>query len=292
MAAERLAQQVVLLGGEERRGRLLDQLLVAALQRAVPGGHDDHVAVGVGQALGLDVPRPVQVALHEALAAAERRHRLAHRRLELRRDLLLGPGHPQAAAAAAEGGLDRDGQAVLGREHLRLGRAGHRPVGARRQRRADRPGDVPRADLVAQRLDRRRRRPDPGQPGRDDLAGEVRVLGQEAVARVHRVRAGVGRRLEDLADVQVAVRGALAAQRVGLVGHRGVQRVQVRLAVDGDAGQPGVPAGPDDPDGDLAAVGDQYLAHGPWLLSLAEGAGQPGTGSLMTGRAGRCRAIG
>jgi hypothetical protein len=80
---------------------------------------------------------------------------------------------------------------------------------------------------------------------------------------MHGVRARVSRRLEDLADVQVALGRALAAQRERLVGHRGVQGIQVRLGVHGDAGQARIPAGPDDPDGDLAAVGDQYLAHGP-----------------------------
>ena len=59
-------------GDRNGAGRLLDQLLVPALQRAVPGGDHHDVAVGVGQALGLDVPRAVQVALDEALAAAER----------------------------------------------------------------------------------------------------------------------------------------------------------------------------------------------------------------------------
>ena len=67
-----LVERGDLLVGEERRGRLLDELLVAALQRAVAGGDDHDVAVLVGQALGLDVARLVEELLHEALAAAER----------------------------------------------------------------------------------------------------------------------------------------------------------------------------------------------------------------------------
>ena len=90
----RLVERGDLLVGEERRGRLLDQLLVAALQRAVAGGDDDDVAVLVGQALGLDVPRLVEVLLDEALAAAERRDRLADRRLEELGDLLERRGRP------------------------------------------------------------------------------------------------------------------------------------------------------------------------------------------------------
>ena len=44
-------------------GRLLDQLLVAALDRAVALAEVDHVALGVGEHLHLDVARVLQVAL-------------------------------------------------------------------------------------------------------------------------------------------------------------------------------------------------------------------------------------
>jgi hypothetical protein len=52
---------------------------VAALQGAVAGGDDDDVAVRIREALGLDVAGLVEVLLHEALAATERRDGLAHR---------------------------------------------------------------------------------------------------------------------------------------------------------------------------------------------------------------------
>ena len=47
---------------QARGRRLLDQLLVPPLQRAVPGRDHHDVAVGVGQALGLHVPGPVEGA--------------------------------------------------------------------------------------------------------------------------------------------------------------------------------------------------------------------------------------
>ena len=83
-----------LVVGEERRGRLLDQLLVPPLERAVAGRDHDDVAVLVGEALRLDVARLVEELLHEALAAAERRHRLAHRRLERVGDLARSRARP------------------------------------------------------------------------------------------------------------------------------------------------------------------------------------------------------
>ena len=135
-----------LLVGQERRRRLLDQLLVPALQRAVPGADDRDRAVLVGHDLRLDVPRLVQVALDEALAAAERRLRLAHRGREQLRDLLHRAGDLEPAPAAAERRLDRHRQAVLLGEREHLVRAGDR-VGACRApaaRRPRRPGAGPR----------------------------------------------------------------------------------------------------------------------------------------------------
>jgi hypothetical protein len=269
-------QLLVLLGGEERRGCLLDQLLVPPLQRAVPGGHDDHVAVSVGQALRLNVPRSVQVALDETLAPAEGRDRLAHRRLKLRGNLLGGPGDFEATAAAAECRLDRDRQAVLRREGPGFLGAADRSFGTGGEGGADLLGDVPGLHLVAERLDRRRWRADPGQPRVDDRTGEVGVLGQESVSGVDRVRAAVPGSLEDLGDVQVALGRGLAAQGVCLVGHADVQSVQVNLAVYGHADEPGIPAGPHNPDRDLAAVGDQDLAHVRILPSTVRSLGEEG----------------
>ena len=166
---------------------------MAALQRAVAGGDDDHVAVGVGQALGLHVPGPVEVALDEALAAAERGDRLADRRVVQLGDLLEGAGDLQAAAAAAEGGLDRDRQAVLLGEGDDLVGAGDRVGGAGDQRGAGALGDVPGGDLVAEVADGLRGRADPGQAGVQDRLGELGVLREEAVAGVDGVGAGLRR---------------------------------------------------------------------------------------------------
>ena len=70
-------------------------------------------------------------------------------------------------------------------------------------------------------------------PSRDG-AGEVRVLREEAVARVHGVGARALDDVEDGLGVEVALGGALAAEREGLVGQAHVQGVAVELGVDGD----------------------------------------------------------
>ena len=134
-----------------------------------------------------------------------------------------------------------------------------RVLRARHEGSADLLRDVARLHLVAEVLDRLRGRADPHQAGVDHRLREVAVLGEEAVAGVHRVGAGLLRDRDDLADVEVGVARCRAVERVRLVGEPHEERVPVRLGVDGDTADAGVPAGADHPDGDLPAVGDQDL---------------------------------
>ena len=161
----------------------------------------------VGQHLGLDVPRVVEVALDEALTATEGGDCLAHGGVIELGDLLECARNLEAATATAEGGLDRDGQAVLLRKGDDLIGTGHGVGSARHLRRARSCGDVARGHLVAEGSDGSGGRADPGEPGVDDRLGEVGVLGQEAVARMHRVGAGALGRVDDLVDDQVAFGG-------------------------------------------------------------------------------------
>ncbi len=64
---------------------------------------------------------------------------------------------------------------------------------------------------------------------------------------------------EDGLGVEVALRCRLATQGVGLVGQANMEGVAVEVRVDGDGGHPELAAGPDDPDRDLATVGDEDL---------------------------------
>ena len=66
--------------GRDRRRRVLDQLLVAALQRAVAFAEVDRVAVRIGEDLDLDVARPLDGALEQQPGVAERALGLGRRR--------------------------------------------------------------------------------------------------------------------------------------------------------------------------------------------------------------------
>ncbi len=255
-----------LLSFRRRRG-LLDQLLVAALQRAVTGEPDPlrGCRPGTGSRRG----GLVQVALDEAFAATEGgdRSRTADSyssgtSSRLRGDL-------QAPPATAEGGLDGDRQAVLlGEGHDlvgadRVGGAGHRgaparwamcraatlsprsgwPAAAGRSRsgrRPARPGRSARSRRGTRSRGGRRPRRSPWRPG-----GPCRCPGSWW-------------------------RGCRRPGR-SLVRSSDVQGVPVRVGVHGHARDPGVTAGPGDTDSDFATVGDQHLAHdGSLSLKQAE----------------------
>ena len=239
------------------RRRLLDQLLVPALDAALALAEMDERAVRVAQDLDLDVPRPLDVPLQEQAVVAERRRGLPARRRQRLGELarLADDAHPAPAAARAR--LDQQ------RVPDRGGRPQHGVVArvvavvARQHRDPVRLGQRLRPCLVAERAHRRGRRADPGQPRREARVGEPGVLAQEPVARVDRLRARRMRRLEDRVGPQVAVGRRSGAQSDGIIGGADVGRGPVGVGVDGDRPDPQPPAGPHHAQRDLAPVRDE-----------------------------------
>ena len=216
LLAQRAAQRFV----DDRRRRLLDDLLMAPLERALALAERDDVAVRVADHLHLDVPRTRQEALEEHAVVAEPGGRLTPRRGHRGLEVLGALDDAHAAPAAARGRLDQHG--VLGR----LGRV------RRHRGHAGSGGRLLRAHLVAHQLDRLRRRPDEDHARLRARAGERGVLGQEAVAGMERV----GPHRHDRVDVQVRRN---AHRRIGLA-H--VRRARVHVRVDRDGADPEPPA--------------------------------------------------
>ncbi len=166
------------LRGDGGGGGLLDDLLVAALQRAIPLEQGDGVAVAVGEHLHLDVAATFDVALDEHRAVTERALRLTFGRGDGLVEVGQRAHDAHAPTAAAGGGLDQCGNAdLLQRLDGVVGQHGH--AGLAHQ--------LLGLDLRAHQLDRHRGRADPRQARLGDGAGEAGVLGEEAVAGVHRV---------------------------------------------------------------------------------------------------------
>jgi hypothetical protein len=105
------AQPGVLLGAQRRRAGLLDQLLVAALQRAVPDPGCPHRPVPVGDDLNLDVPPALDEALEEDDGVTEGALRLGLGARECVVELVRRAHDADAPAATAAAGLDDQGVA-------------------------------------------------------------------------------------------------------------------------------------------------------------------------------------
>ena len=212
---------------EERRGRFLEHLLVAALYRALALEEVHAVAMRVAEHLELDVMRFLHVALEEHALVAERVLRFASGAFELVGEFALLRDDPHSLAAAARDRLDEQRIADL----LRFGSeelvvllftviSGHdRDAGLLH----DRLGAI----LEAHALDRLRRGPDEHEARILDGAREALVLREEPVAGMDRFSAARLRDLDDPLAAQIRLGGPGPADLVRLVGHLDVERMRV-----------------------------------------------------------------
>ena len=246
------------------RGRFLDQLLVPALHRAVALAQVHRVAMAVGKDLDLDVPRALQRPLQDDGGVTEGVQRFALRAAQRGGEGVRGLHAPHAAPAATGRGLDHDGvadarglgrqtlQGLVGRlRALEAGDAGH--AGGGHQSLG--------AGLVAHGTDGLRAGADEHQAGVLAGLGEVGVLGQEAVARVHRIGPAGARRGNQGRDVQVRLRGRRGPDGHGLVGRPHVWRAGIRLGIHSHGAPAQGVGGAHHAQRDLAPVGDQDLGE-------------------------------
>ncbi len=129
-----------------------------------------------------------------------------------------------------------------------------------------------------------RRRPDEGQAVVADGLREILVLGQKPVAGMDGIAARDQGCRDERRRREVAAPGVGGADADSLIGDLGGETLTVGLAVCHDRSQPERPAGSQDPQGDLAAVGDEDArdhaepsvapASGPALGGSSAGAGR------------------
>src|SRR3981081_3280848 len=123
---------------------------------------------------------------------------------------------------------------------------------------AGRGGDVGfgggflRLDLVAHRGDGARIGTDEDDTGGRQRARKSFALGQESVARMHRLGTALAAGLDDFLHHQIALGRGRRPDQHRIIGHFDVQRVAVGLGIDGDSLDPHAAGSLDDPAGDLA----------------------------------------
>ena len=177
--------------GEARRRRFLDDLLVAALDRAVAAAEGAGVAVFVGGDLHFDVSAALDHGFDEEGAVAEGRLRLGGGGAERLGQAFGLLDDPDAAAAAARRRLEDDGEADLLRVRERFLLVGERPAAPGRDRNAGLLGEELRLDLVAEGAHRVGARPEEEDALGVQAIDEDRVFRHEAPARPDRVGASL-----------------------------------------------------------------------------------------------------
>ena len=176
-------------------------------------------------------------------------------------------GDPHALAAAAGGGLDHDGIADGVRDLHRVLFVGDHAEEARHRRDIGFRGGLLGFDLVAHRGDRAGVGSDEDDAGLFERARKGFALGQEAIAGMHGLGAGLAAGLDDLVHDEIALGGGGRSDQDRLIGHLDMQRIAVGLGIDGNRLDPHPAGGLDDPAGDLAAIGDQNSFEHFYLLA-------------------------
>ena len=245
---------------EQRRGCLLDELLVSPLERAVAFAERDHLAGPVAEDLHLYVAGGRDALLEEARGVTEVLTGEPAHPFERPDEIRLGVAtlHPDAAAARAALEHHRVADARRGGGGF-VEASQH--VGAGEQRHPRGAGQGARGILAAELLDVLGRGPDPRKTGGLARARERGVLRYEAVAGMHRVGAGTRGRVEQAFTVEVALRGRRGPEVRGMVGERDVRRVPVGVGVHRHRLDPHTTECPENADRDLAAVRDEDALH-------------------------------
>ena len=203
----RIAHRRAALGGHARRRRFLQHFLVAALHRAVALVQVDAVAKRIGKHLNLNVARALHVFFSQHLVVAKGADCFALARRQRRLEVFRTLDHAHALAAAAGRCLEQhrvaDAVALLLQKvgvlivavvagHQRHVRLFHQCLGGR---------------LGTHRPHGGCRRPNEHQSRCHAGIRELRVLRQEAIARMDRLRPGSQRHGDDFVAAQVAFLG-------------------------------------------------------------------------------------
>ena len=240
-------------------GAFLPDLLVAALQGAVALAEMDRVALAVAEHLDLDVARLLEIFLDIDRVVAESSLGLGLGGLERVEEIVLVARHLHAASAAAGSRLDDDRIADVLGDLPGLGLVGDAALGAGHAGDAEALGRALGFDLVAHDADMLRLRADEGDAVMLEHLREARVLGQEAVAGMDRIRAGDLAGGDQGRDVEIAVAGGRRADAHALVGEAHMHGVRVGGGMDRHGGDAELLRRAQDSQGDLASVGNEDL---------------------------------
>ncbi len=215
-----------------------------------------HVAVAVAQHLKFNVPRTLDQLLDINIRAAECLLRFGARGLKrpasslfLRTTRMPRPPPPSAA-------LIISGKPISAAISLRRFLVGHDARASRNDRQPGGGHFGASAILFAHHANHVGRRTDKSDVRSLAHLGKIGVFGKKTVAGMDRVHVGDFRRADHLRNIQVALAAARRTDANGLIGEAHVQRIAVRLGINGDRANAQFLAGAQNAQSDFAAVGD------------------------------------
>ncbi len=252
-----------------QRWRFFNQLLMAPLDRALALKQRCHIAVFIGQHLELDVARILDELLHVKFAVAECIRRLGVGRMEKIGQLVGRAHNPHAAPAAAGLGLQNDREPNLLCPLLRLFHGGENAVGAGQNRHLGLLHRLARLFFLAHQPRHFRRRSNELDIRSAANLGEVRVLAQQAVARMNRVDVSDLSGRDHRGHIQIAVAQPRRTNADCLVGKTDVQRIAIGFAIDRDRANAEFLARIQNAQRDFATIGNQNLTKHSYPLSEA-----------------------
>ena len=261
------ARANIVVSVEARRGALLDQLLVAALHRALALAERKHMALLIGHNLYLNVMRRRDELLHVALAVAKNGLALGTRLDERLCRIFHAPDLANAATATAGARLDEHGAAnALGLGRCLLG--AFEQIAARHDGHARRGSRSTCGVLVAHAVDHLGRRTNKRQAILVAVAHEARLLGEKAIAGMNCLSSRLYGTGEHSIVVEVALGKTRTADAIRLVGKLHVQRVRIGRGINGDGLDAHIAARADNTDRDFAAVGDEHFVEHEAFLNF------------------------
>ena len=242
---------------DKRAGRFFNHLLVTALNGAFTLVQVNHVAVAVTDQLYFDVARLFNKLLDEHAVVAKTVARLVAATGEAFKRLSVVIGHPQALATATGRGLDHHGVTnTLGNFNRLFGRL-NSIVHAGNAVHTGGTGELFGLDLVAHGGNRIVLGADEDNALFFHPLGKAGVLAQEAVARMHRLRAGLLAGGNDFFSLKVAFTAWRRADVNSLISQCHMACVLVSIGVNRHRLDAHLAGSEDDTAGDFPAVGDQ-----------------------------------
>ena len=258
-AADAVARGLI----ERDRRRFLENLLVAALERAFAFAEVNDAAMVIAHDLKFDVARALDQLLHVNIGTAECAFGFGARGAEVWEKFAFIANDAHAAAAPPFGGFDHDWIAdLVGGFHCGVFvrddavAAGNDRETSFRHFGAGAVFLTHHADHVRRRADERNVR------GLTDL-GKVCVLRKETVAGMDGVYVGDFGGADNLRDIEIALGTARGPDANGFIGKTDVERMAIGFGIDGDRADAQLFARCKDAERNLTTIGNKdFLEHG------------------------------